>query len=76
VNPASDGSVADMLELRRQPESAMGKELENHEIVLKVTPEGFVFSLKELGFFNSGQAELLPGAAEQIERIAKILGRS
>lgn len=75
VNPASAGSVADMLELRRQLESAMGKELENHELVLKVTPEGFVISLKELGFFNSGQAELLPGAAEKIERIAKVLAR-
>ena len=75
INPASAGSVADMLALRKQLESAMGKELENHEMVLKVTPEGFVISLKELGFFDSGQAELLPGAAEKIERIAKVLAR-
>ena len=34
-----------------------------------------MISLKELGFFNSGQAELLPGAADKIERIAKILSR-
>jgi chemotaxis protein MotB len=40
---------------------------------MNVTPEGFVISLKELGFFNSGQAVLLPGAAEKIQRIAKIL---
>ena len=39
----------------------------------RVTPEGFVISLKELGFFNSGQAVLLPGAAAKIERIAKVL---
>jgi chemotaxis protein MotB len=75
INPASAGSVRDMLELRRRLEAAMGQELENHEIVLQVTPEGFVISLKELGFFNSGQAELLPGAAEKIERIAKVLSR-
>jgi chemotaxis protein MotB len=31
--------------------------------------------LKELGFFNSGQAVLLPGAAAKIERIAKILSK-
>jgi chemotaxis protein MotB len=43
--------------------------------VLQVTPEGFVISLKELGFFNSGQAELLPGAAEKIEKIAKVLSK-
>ena len=75
VSPQSAGSVADMLALRLQLEAAMGKELENHEVVLQVTPEGFVISLKELGFFNSGQAELLPGAADKIERIAKVLMR-
>jgi chemotaxis protein MotB len=75
VNPASAGSVQDMLQLRRQLEAVMGQELENHEVVLQVTPEGFVISLKELGFFNSGQAELLPGAAEKIEKIAKVLSR-
>ena len=53
----------------------MGKELKNHEVVMQVTPEGFVISLKELGFFNSGQAVLLPGAAAKIERIAKILSK-
>jgi chemotaxis protein MotB len=75
VKKASVGSVADMQELRRQLEAAIGKELANHEVVLRVTPEGFVISLKELGFFNSGQAELLPGAASKLERIAKVLSR-
>jgi chemotaxis protein MotB len=73
--PGSVGSEADMLELRRQLEKVMGKELQNHEVVIKVTPEGFVISLKELGFFNSGQAELLPGASDKIVRIAKVLAR-
>jgi chemotaxis protein MotB len=34
-----------------------------------------VISLKELGFFDSGQAALLPGAASKIERIAKVVSR-
>jgi chemotaxis protein MotB len=53
----------------------MGKELANHEMVLDVTPEGFVISLKELGFFNSGESELLPGAGAKIVKIAKILSK-
>jgi len=60
--------------LRHQLEAALGKELANQEVALKVTPEGFVISLKELGFFNSGQAVLLPGAAGKIKRIANVLG--
>jgi chemotaxis protein MotB len=68
-------SAVDVFELRRQLEAEMGKELRNHEVVMQVTPEGFVISLKELGFFNSGQAALLPGAANKINRIANILSK-
>ena len=69
------GSVADMQQLRKELEAAIGTELKNHEVVLQVTPEGFVISLKELGFFDSGQAALLPGASAKLERIAKVLSR-
>jgi chemotaxis protein MotB len=72
-NPSTGLSPADLLALKQQLQAAMGLELKNHEIEMRVTPEGFVVSLKELGFFNSGQAQLLPGAAEKIKRIAKIL---
>lgn len=74
-NPAADASATDMLKLKQQLEAAMGKELANHEMQLEVTPEGFIISLRELGFFNSGQADLLPGAGDKIVRIAKILSR-
>jgi len=82
INPPQDASkqglppgpsVAEVLELKRQLQAAMGDELKNHEVVLSVTPEGFVISLKELGFFDSGHAELLPGAAAKIKKIAGVL---
>ena len=63
----------DIAELRRQLEAAMGAELKSHEVELRVTPEGFVISLKELGFFDSGQAVLLAGGAGKLQRIATIL---
>jgi chemotaxis protein MotB len=72
---ASGSSPVDLAALRRQLAAAMGAELKNHEVELRVTPEGFVISLHELDFFDSGQAVLLPGAAEKIERIAKILSQ-
>jgi chemotaxis protein MotB len=71
----SNISPADLLELRHQLEQAMGAELKSHEVEMSVTPEGFVISLKELGFFNSGQAVLLPGAAGKIKKIAEILSQ-
>jgi chemotaxis protein MotB len=65
----------DIEELRRQLEAAIGQELRDREVTMRVTPEGFVISLRELGFFNSGQAVLRPGAATKIEQIAKVLSQ-
>jgi chemotaxis protein MotB len=59
----------DLAELRHELESAMGDELKKNEVHLRVTPEGFVISLQELGFFDSGQADLLPGAAAKVTQI-------
>ena len=52
---------------------ALGKEIARQEIDLRMSPEGFVISLHELGFFNSGEAHLLPGAEDKIKRIAAVL---
>lgn len=72
---ATAASQAEVQELERELKAAMGDELKNHEVDMRVTPEGFVVSLRELGFFDSGQSVLLPGAANKITRIAKILSR-
>ena len=63
----------DVVELQSKLYKALGKEIDRKEVVLHVTPEGFVISLHELGFFDSGQAKLLPGAADKIRRIATVL---
>jgi chemotaxis protein MotB len=63
----------DVMELQRKLKKALGQEIERQEIALRMTPEGFVISLHELGFFDSGQAKLKPGAADKIKRIASVL---
>jgi chemotaxis protein MotB len=65
----------DVEALRRQLETAIGDDLKDGQVTMNVTPEGFVISLKELGFFDSGQAVLRPGADGEIEQIAKILSQ-
>lgn len=72
---AAAASQAEVQQLRTELQAAMGDELKNHEMDMRVTPEGFVVSLRELGFFDSGQAALLPGAADKITRIARILSK-
>jgi chemotaxis protein MotB len=71
VVPESTG--VDAVKLQTEISKALGKEIEHREIDMRVSPEGFVISLHELGFFNSGQAKLLPGAADKIKRIATVL---
>jgi len=83
ANPAENAGVrpgathiddgVDVIELQRKLSNALGKELEHREIEMRMTPEGFVISLHELGFFDSGEAKLLPGAADKIKRIASVL---
>ena len=72
-NPATGPAALDVAGLRKSLSAALGKELERQEVEMRMTPEGFVVSLHELGFFNSGEAILMPGAAEKIKRIASVL---
>ncbi len=72
--PGGTGFGIDVDELRHQLETALGDEIRQHEIQMRVTPEGLVVSLREVGFFNSGQAELLKNGYKTLTRIATILG--
>ena len=68
------GFGVDVDELRRQLENALGDEIRQHEVKMRVTPEGLVVSMREVGFFNSGDAELLENGHTALTRIATILG--
>jgi chemotaxis protein MotB len=67
VDPKSD--TATPAELNQ----TLGKEIARQEVELRMTPEGFVISLHELGFFDSGEAQLKAGASEKIKQIASVL---
>ena len=59
--------------LKRQLQEALGEEIRKHEIEMRVTPEGLVLSLSEVGFFNTGDATLLRDGQDTLTRIAKVL---
>ncbi len=60
-------------ELGQQLQSVLGDAMSKNEIVMQQTPEGLIISLRELGFFNSGEATLLPGAADKLRGTARVL---
>lgn len=70
----TEGLQKDEATLRRELENTLGEEIKKHEVQIRIGREGLIVSLRELGFFNSGEATLLEGAEAKITRIAKILG--
>lgn len=75
--PVEDGlnSKIDLARLQSDIEKALGGEIQRHEITVHESPGGFMISLPELGFFESGGAELLPQAAVKIRHIASVLSQ-
>jgi len=75
VSAVSGNAGIDAAELHRKLAQALGKEIERNEVELRMTPEGFVISLHEMGFFDSGQATLQSGGSDKIKRIAAVLSQ-
>ena len=67
------GYGPDVNRLKHDLEEALGEQIKKHEIEMRVTPEGLVVSLREIGFFDSGNATLLEDGQSTLTRIAKVL---
>ena len=70
---ARPAHAIDLPRLQQQLQDVLGDSIARHEIVVEQRADGLVISLRELGFFDSGQARLLPGAALKIKRTAQII---
>jgi chemotaxis protein MotB len=79
---ASTSQVAAM-EINHKPEdfTAIQKELEKllapeilrREVALRAEPDGLIISLREIGFFDSGSAQVKPQALGAVGRVAEYL---
>jgi chemotaxis protein MotB len=73
---SGSGYGPDIDKLRRDLEQALGEQIKKHEIEMRLTPEGLVVSLREIGFFNTGEAKLLSDGQSTLARIANVLNRA
>jgi chemotaxis protein MotB len=73
AEPAGPGSPNVNI-LKKEMEQILAQELKRNAVQIRLGPNGLVLSLREVGFFNSGEATLLPGAEPTLARIAKLLG--
>lgn len=65
--------VASMLKLEKDLTEALNPEIRREEIALRVGKDGLVVSLREMGFFESGQAQVKLKSEPSLARLAKIL---
>ena len=63
----------DLAELQAELETALAAEIKRQEIVLRRNPDGLVISLREVGFFESGSAQMKSASEAAFDRIAGIL---
>jgi chemotaxis protein MotB len=59
--------------VKKELEKSLGDEIRKHQVNLRVVPDGLVVSLSEVGFFNSGEAQLLPEAEPVLAHLAQVL---
>jgi chemotaxis protein MotB len=60
-------------QVKRQLESILHDEILKKQIEMRVVPDGLVVSLREVGFFKSGDAHLLPGAEPVLAHVGQAL---
>ena len=69
----SEHQKMDFAAIRAELEKALAPEITRREVALRSEPDGLVVSLREIGFFDSGSAEIKPGARNAFGRVAEVL---
>jgi chemotaxis protein MotB len=68
-----NASAGTMKDIRSELEKALAPEILKHVVEVKASREGIVVSLREIGFYESGSANLRPASKEAIDRLAGVL---
>jgi chemotaxis protein MotB len=67
------GENGDLAELQKELESVLSSEIARKEVSVRREPDGLVISLREVGFFDSGLAQMKPNSQSTFDRIAAML---
>jgi len=63
----------DFAALRRELEKILYPEIKRHEVALRMDADGLIISLREIGFFDSGSAQIKPQGLATVDRFARFL---
>jgi chemotaxis protein MotB len=67
------GSDEQQLALKKQIEQTLAAEISNGDVAVRSSPDGLVISLREVGFFDTGSAEIKASSAAAFAQLAGIL---
>jgi chemotaxis protein MotB len=67
-------SLPDPGQIRDELQQALAGEIQKKHVSLRLTHEGLVISLQEIGFYDSGSATLKPESLATVAKIAELLG--
>jgi chemotaxis protein MotB len=65
----------DLSSLQRELEHALAPEIAHREVALRTVPDGLIISLSEIGFFESGSADIKSSSQPAFKRIAALLSQ-
>jgi len=63
----------DFAAMQKELEKLLSPEIKRREVALRMDADGIVISLREIGFFDSGSAQIKPQATAAVHRIASFL---
>jgi two-component system copper resistance phosphate regulon response regulator CusR len=64
----------DLSSLQKELEQVLAPEISRKEVAIRRVGDGLVISLREVGFFDSGSAEIKAASQPAFSRIARLLG--
>ncbi len=74
VNAKTSGASPEAFaDIRNELGQALAAQIDRKEVTLHMGPAGLVVTLREIGFFDSGSAQIKPGAEKAFARVAAIL---
>jgi len=71
VSPANSSQTAESI--RSKLEHGLSEEIERRTVAVREIPEGLVLSLREVGFFESGSANLRASSMDTFDRLGSVL---
>ena len=74
-SPGTSRENGDLAKLQAELETTLSAEIKRKEIAMRREPDGLVISLREVGFFESGSAQMKSASMPAFDRIAGMLSQ-